>query len=94
MRRVTSSHPDLVTLKEWLIQRIAGYLELSTSEIDPSVPLAESGIDSVAALNLCGDIEDTWGVEVDPTLAYEYPTIVAIARHLHGVLAARAEPAA
>jgi acyl carrier protein len=70
---MTTNSPDLTTLMVWLIERVAHYLERSTAFVDPSVPLAETGIDSVSALNLCGDIEDTWGVEVDPTLAYDYP---------------------
>jgi acyl carrier protein len=91
---MTTISPDLTTLMVWLIERVAHYLERSTAFVDPSVPLAETGIDSVSALNLCGDIEDTWGVEVDPTLAYDYPTIGAIARYLDGELAPRAERAA
>ncbi|CAM03574.1 phosphopantetheine binding protein [Saccharopolyspora erythraea NRRL 2338] len=67
-------------IRTWLTERIACYLQLAATDIDPAVPLAEHGLDSVSALLLCGDIEDTWGVATEPTLAYEHPTIDDIAR--------------
>jgi acyl carrier protein len=45
-------------------------------------------MDSVYALVLCGDIEDMYGVSVDPTLAWDYPTVAAITQFLSGQLAA------
>jgi acyl carrier protein len=70
-------------IQDWLTERVAHLLEVSTAELDPSVPLAEFGIDSPLALVLCGEIEDAWGIEVDPVLVYDHPTIVEIARHLN-----------
>ena len=42
-------------------------------------PLAELGLDSVYALTLCGDIEDEYGLDVDPTIVWDYPTIRELA---------------
>ena len=63
----------------WLIERVAYYLEQPADSVDPSVPLAETGIDSVAAVGLCGDIEDRFQIDADPTLVFEYPTVADIA---------------
>ncbi|MEU6644634.1 acyl carrier protein [Saccharomonospora sp. NPDC046836] len=76
---------DLVT---WLAERVAEYREVPVGQIDATVPLAELGLDSVYVLSLCGDVEDTWGLEVEPTVAWDYPTIEALAGYLHGELAA------
>ncbi|MET7644820.1 acyl carrier protein [Streptomyces sp. NPDC005426] len=71
---------------EWLSARVALYLRRSPETVDPTVPLAEYGMDSVAALSLCGDLEDEFGLEVEPTLLWDYPTVASLVRHLTAVL--------
>ncbi|MDB1089343.1 acyl carrier protein [Streptomyces sp. ACA25] len=68
---------------DWLVDRVAEYREVSPDEIDTEVPLAELGLDSVYVLSLCSDIEDRWGLEVEPTVAWDHPTVEALADHLH-----------
>lgn len=76
------------SLTTWLAERIALYLKREPADIDPDVPLAEYGLDSVAALSLCGDIEDDFGLEMEPTIAWDYPTVQALVGHLMEELAA------
>lgn len=78
---VTNDH-TAESLTVWLVDRIAVYLKRATSEIDPTVPLAEYGLDSVAALSLCGDIEEDFDLILEPTVAWDYPTVEALAGHL------------
>jgi acyl carrier protein len=73
---VTGVDPDAV--RAWLTARVALYLERSPADIDPAAKLVGYGLDSVYALTLCGDIEDEYGLEVDPTLAWDHPTVDAI----------------
>lgn len=70
------------SLTTWLAERIALYLKRQPADIDPDVPLAEYGLDSIAALSLCGDIEDEFDLVIEPTAAWDYPTIHALAGHL------------
>ncbi|GGL05840.1 acyl carrier protein [Streptomyces flaveus] len=69
-------------LTAWLSDRIALYLKRRPTEIDPAVPLAEYGFDSVAALSLCGDIEEDFDLILEPTVAWDYPNVRALAAHL------------
>ncbi|WP_330231695.1 acyl carrier protein [Nocardia sp. NBC_00508] len=69
-------------IQSWLVERVADYTERAPHQVDPAVPLAELGMDSVAGINLCGEIEDRWSLEVDPTLVFDYPTIATIAAHI------------
>ena len=71
-------------MRAWLTDRVAAYLDKSPDDIDPRLPLAEYGLDSVYAVSLSGDIEAHLGLEVEPTMAWDYPTIEAIARYLCG----------
>ncbi|MFP3992327.1 acyl carrier protein [Streptomyces sp. E11-3] len=82
---------EAARLHDWLLDRIAAYLERSPSAIDPAVPLAEYGMDSVSALSLCGDLEDELRLFVDPTLVWDYPTVNALVAHLTTLLPAATE---
>ena len=79
-------------IPQWLAARVASYLNTTADEIDPDLPLAEYGLDSVYALILCGDIEDTFGLVVEPTLAWDYPTVNAMAAYLRAELDPPAVP--
>ncbi|CCK25741.1 hypothetical protein BN159_1362 [Streptomyces davaonensis JCM 4913] len=79
--------PDL---ELWLTGRVAFHLRRTADEIDPDTPLADYGIDSVAAISICGEIEETYRMAVSPTIAYDFPTVHAIASHVAERLADRA----
>ncbi|WP_039805381.1 acyl carrier protein [Nocardia araoensis] len=70
------------TIRDWLVERVADHTDRAPHEVDPVVPLAELGLDSVSAVSLCGEIEERWSVEADPVLVFEYPTIADIAVYL------------
>lgn len=69
------SAPEVQQLAQWLTERVAYYLGIPAEQIKPDVKLVEYGLESVYALALCGDVEDELGIEVEPTLAWDYPTI-------------------
>ncbi len=71
-------------IADWLAQKVAEYLETTPESIDHERSLADYGLDSVYAVTLCGEIEDTLGIEVEPTLAWDYPTISAMSAFLTG----------
>jgi acyl transferase domain-containing protein/acyl-CoA synthetase (AMP-forming)/AMP-acid ligase II/NAD(P)-dependent dehydrogenase (short-subunit alcohol dehydrogenase family)/acyl carrier protein/SAM-dependent methyltransferase len=61
---------------------IADRFRISVTEVDASAPLAQYGVDSVSAVALSGELMKWLGRSISPTVAYDYPTIEAIARHL------------
>ncbi|MCX4820511.1 acyl carrier protein [Streptomyces sp. NBC_01142] len=68
--------------RNWLITRLSEYLQRPAEEIGPRIPFAEYGLDSVAALSLYGDIEEEFGLFLEPTVAWDHPTADDLARHL------------
>jgi acyl carrier protein len=74
-------------LRGWLTERVGYYLERPAEELDTRVALTEYGLDSVYAFALCGDIEDTLRISVDPTLVWDVNTIDALTDHLSPSLA-------
>ena len=69
-------------LHQWLITHLAVYLDRLPENIEATVPLAEYGMDSVCALSLCGDIEDDFGIVVEPSLVWDHPTVAHLTAHL------------
>lgn len=66
----------------WLIQRVATYLRRDPADLDPKLPLAEYGLDSLTALALSTDIEDEFELTVDPAMTWDHPSIDALAAAL------------
>ncbi|MDT0492598.1 acyl carrier protein [Kitasatospora albolonga] len=77
---------DVEEVVDWLAGRVAEYREIPAADVDPYVPLAELGLDSVYVLSLCGDVEDHYGLVVEPTVAWDHPTVASLAKHLHAEL--------
>ena len=71
----------------WLTTQLASYLEVSATAVNPMVPLAEMGVDSVHAISLVGDIEMHFDIDVDPTLIFDYPTLARIAEFISTAVA-------
>lgn len=67
---------------EWLVGALSRALSIDPEEIDTSVPYERYGMDSVAAVEITGDLEKVLGVKLLPTLMYDYPTIDAFSEHL------------
>ena len=69
-------------IQAWLVSHIAEHLKIEPSKIDLKEPLTRYGMDSVQAVNLAENLASWLGRELSPMLAYEYPTIEALAQHL------------
>lgn len=69
-------------VRTWLIQRVATYLRRDAAEIDSAQPLTEYGLDSLTALAISTDIEDEFGLALDPALTWDHPSIDALATAL------------
>jgi acyl carrier protein len=70
------------TLVDWLKGRVAATLGLTPAVVKIDVAFSDYGLDSTFALDLCVRLEHEFGILAEPTIAWDYPTIDAIARHL------------
>jgi acyl carrier protein len=80
-----TDHTDSNALREWLRERVAAYGDVSAEDIDVDAQLTDLGLDSVYALTLCGDIEDTFNIDMDPSVIWDHETIRALADALAGM---------
>ena len=76
--------PTAKSLEQWLLQWLAQHLKLSASAMDTHKAFADYGVDSIMAVELAQDIEEFLQLDcpLDATLAWNFPTIAALATHL------------
>jgi acyl carrier protein len=65
-------------IMDWLVER-AG---VQPAEIAPDRPFADFGLDSLTAVELSQELEDWLKIELTPVIAWNYPTLATLARHL------------
>ncbi|MEC4812786.1 MAG: acyl carrier protein [Scytonema sp. PMC 1069.18] len=75
-------------LQAWLISKVSEELELNPEDIDIQEPFAGYGLNSMTAVSLSGDLESLLGMKLSATLAWDYPTIEALANHLVSLMSA------
>jgi acyl transferase domain-containing protein/acyl carrier protein len=79
---VTMDAASLVAkTQDFLCRELSGVLRMAPDRIDPQSALERYGIDSILALKLTGQLEQTFGT-LSKTLFFEYQTIAALAQYL------------
>ncbi len=69
-------------IQDWLIAHIAELLNVAPGTVDIREPFASYGLSSLDLVSLSGDLEEALGRRLSPTLAYDYPNILTLARYL------------
>jgi acyl carrier protein len=82
MKRPMTTVVTAADLTAWLTAKVAEYTETAPDGISPSARLTDLGLDSIYALALCGDLEDDFGLVVEPTIIWDHPTVGELAGHL------------
>lgn len=60
---------------EFLRQRVSERTKVPVSEIGGATNLVDIGLESVDAVLICGEIEDEYQIEVEPSLMFEFETL-------------------
>jgi myxalamid-type polyketide synthase MxaD len=86
---IATASPQLDTysaevIEKWLVDKLSELLGVAPEEIDVREPFASYGMGSTEAVGLSGELGDWLGQKVPADLAYEFPTIETLARHLSG----------
>lgn len=75
-------------ISSWIVGRILAYGKVAAEDLTTQTPIADIGLDSVFALTLCGDIEDEYGIDVDPSIFADAANIDELADILQPRIAA------
>lgn len=81
---VATAVPTLQTagLISLLIQYTAEILKISVADIDPVTAMDEYGFDSILYVEFTNKLNDTFGLELAPTVFFEYPNLEALAGYI------------
>ncbi|HKM48551.1 MAG TPA: beta-ketoacyl synthase N-terminal-like domain-containing protein [Terriglobales bacterium] len=74
--------PGAATIQAWLVSKLSALLEIEANEIDVAEPFASYGLGSTELVSLSGELSEWLGRDLPAELAYEFPTIEALARGL------------
>ena len=69
-------------IREWLMDQLSKTLKTARDRLDTDAPFARYGLNSLDAVTLVMDLEEQLGIELPPTLLWDYPTINKCAAHL------------
>lgn len=87
--------PGDADLDEWVAQQVieavATELGLVTGDVDPRVPLVETGVDSIMTVALRRALEKRTGLALPPTLLWEHPTAAAVTDRIVELLTPQGE---
>ncbi len=81
-REKGNSAPGAEAIQAWLVSKLSELLEIEANEIDVGEPFASYGLGSTELVSLSGDLAEWLGRQLPAELAYEFPTIEALARGL------------
>nr|VFK79808.1 MAG: hydroxymethylglutaryl-CoA synthase [Candidatus Kentron sp. SD] len=76
------AQPTQTAITNWLVAKVGQLAKISPKQIEPGRPFAHYGLGSVDAVGLSGELSEWLGQPLPATLAYDYPTIDAMARYL------------
>lgn len=74
--------PSVDSIREVLVKRVATELGVEETEIDIHESLFAHGIDSMAAVTLCAEVEDLLEIDLPGSAVWDYPTIDALSRYM------------
>ena len=78
---MAQSEMTVVELREWLRGWVCRATGLDVSKVTDDRSLEEFGLSSKDAVTLSADLEDELGRPLDATIAYQHPTIAALAEY-------------
>jgi amino acid adenylation domain-containing protein len=69
-------------VETWLLERLPALLRVRREEVDPTVPLTRLGLDSMASVEMTGEIEKVLGVSLPMEALLQGPSTAELARTL------------
>lgn len=70
---------DREAIRTWLIDYIASVLDIPTKQFPSGEPFHSYGFDSVELVIMAGVMEEEFGVEIEPAMLFENPSVDALA---------------
>lgn len=73
-------------IENWIVLRLAAYLQVDPESIEISASFAQYGLDSSVAVTITEELAQWLDRELEPTLFWEYPNIASLSEYLAAFL--------
>ena len=73
---------NAVAIKTWAVKYIANLLDIPELQVDLDKPFSRFGLDSASTAAMAGELGQWLGLDIDPSVAYDHPTINKISNYL------------
>jgi long-chain acyl-CoA synthetase len=91
---VGARRPGAAAVRGWIVQWLEARLGAEPGLRDPRAAFADLGVSSVQAVQLAQALSARFGVALQPTALWSYPTVDGLARHVAAGSAPAVSPAA
>ena len=81
-QKIQSQKRSAQEIQEWIITWLSKELEVEATEFNIEEEFVNWGLSSRQAVILTGELGDWLELELDPSLAWEYPTIKQLTEYL------------
>ena len=69
-------------IRDWCLAYVRRIVDDPGVAVGPDIGFAEMGLDSATSAYFIVELEEWVGVELEPELVFDYPTIADLARHI------------
>ena len=74
-----TTSPQRPDILKFLTERVARLTKQTPDAITEDANLVDIGLQSIDAVLLCGEVEDTFAIELDPATIFEHETLGSFA---------------
>ena len=74
--------PSETEIRDWCLAYLTRTVENPSIPIGSDIPFPQMGLDSATSAYFIVELEEWVGVELEPELVFDYPTIADLARHI------------
>lgn len=73
-------------IKNWVSEKIAEKAEISVDEINKDLPFSAFSIDSLYLAEISGEVEEKFGIKLNPLDLFEFHSINKLSEHIFSLL--------
>ena len=74
--------PTETEIRDWCLAYVRRIVDNPGVAVGTDIGFAEMGLDSATSAYFIVELEEWVGVELEPELVFDYPTIAELARHI------------
>lgn len=78
----SSVENELEKVKSYLMEWLEDHDYFEDEDVNDGTPFAEMGLSSIDSVTLSEDVKNSLGVELDATVAWQYPNVGRLSKHI------------